>query len=289
MTSSHPIPARQLLGRELRRVRDEAGISGPQLAAATSISQPKISRLEQGQHRPKIPDVEAWLDASRVTGDERARLMQLARDAQTEITGLRTLLRGSIATRAREFLAMDAATRQVRQFQPFIVPGIAHTEEYAAACIVAANLTGEPDVEKAVEFRMRRGDRFRAENGPAYHMVVTEAALGFRPAVADLDRVVAETCRKLLKTARCANITFQVIPAEAVMTALPQCSFSIFDWANADDPTLVQIETPAAEVTYTDVEDVQAFETVWSRMCAAALDPDESTTFLQRLVEHHPT
>jgi transcriptional regulator with XRE-family HTH domain len=289
VTRSHPLMARQTLGRELRRVRDDAGLSGPQLAAATGISQPKISRLEQGQHRPKIPDVEAWLDACRVPPDERARLMQLARDAQTEITGLRALLRGSIATRAREFLAMDAATRQVRQFQPYIVPGIAHTEEYAAGCIVAANLTGEPDIDSAVELRMRRGDRFREPDAPAYHMVVTEAALRFRPAVDEPDRVIAGTLRKLLDTARAPNITFQVIRAEAPMTALPQCAFSIFDWANTEDPTLAQIETPAGEVTYTDPDDVAGFEIVWRRMCAAASTPDESIAFLQQLVAQDPT
>lgn len=285
MADSGPVTPRQALGAALRLVRDVAGLSGPQLARRTGISQPKISRMEAGQHRPKLPDVETWLDACGVIGGERERIVEMAHDALTEVTGLRELLRGSISTRAREFLSMDAEIRRVRQFQPFIIPGIAHTEQYAAACITAANLTGEPDIESAVEYRMQRGDRFRAPDGPAYHMVVTEAALSFWPAVDDPATVVRAARRKLLETAQAANVRLQIIPAGTPMTALPQGSFSIFEWAEADEPPMVLMETPAAEVTYTDPDDLTAFEIVWQRMCADALDPDASLTYLQRLAE----
>lgn len=48
--------------------------------------------------------------------------------------------------RRREIIDLAAAT-SLRQFQPLVIPGVFYLEEYARACIIAASLTGENDVE----------------------------------------------------------------------------------------------------------------------------------------------
>ena len=54
---------RERLATELRRLRDQAGISGRDLAHRVGISQSKVSRIESGTVIPSLPEVTAWGEA----------------------------------------------------------------------------------------------------------------------------------------------------------------------------------------------------------------------------------
>ncbi|MFF7144971.1 helix-turn-helix domain-containing protein [Streptomyces nodosus] len=55
--------SRQELGSMLRELRKAAGLSGDRLAVRCTMSQSKVSRIENGQTRPTLIDIEALLTA----------------------------------------------------------------------------------------------------------------------------------------------------------------------------------------------------------------------------------
>src|SRR2546423_13206643 len=54
---------RRRLAAELVRLRDEAGLSGRELARQIGISQSKGSRIEAGTTMPSMPEGTAWAEA----------------------------------------------------------------------------------------------------------------------------------------------------------------------------------------------------------------------------------
>lgn len=76
-----PPPAARQLGDELRRLRRNAGFSGPQLAGELGWSQSKVSRLETADRRPHPQEIGRWLTATgadETTTDAVRRLAEQA-------------------------------------------------------------------------------------------------------------------------------------------------------------------------------------------------------------------
>jgi transcriptional regulator with XRE-family HTH domain len=111
------------LGRQLRRLRIRAGLSGRDLAERLGTSQPRISRIETGEARPPIAVVTAWCDATDASARTRLRLLELAED---ELVGHREDHDGSadavrlsrLLFEARESLQMWADSVESRSGQP---------------------------------------------------------------------------------------------------------------------------------------------------------------------------
>ena len=272
------------LGAQLRVIRRSRGLSGKELAERVGISQSKVSRIENGDLWPPIADITAWLDACYVDQATRDRVFGLAEAIEHGVTTLRDLHRGSLEVRQLELVNLDATASRIRHFQPLVVPGLFHTAEYARACIIAANLHGERDVTAAVRARVERVARMRQPDAPAYHAILTEAALRWRPA-ADVDPRPG-VWQSILDTADVDTITVQVIPTGTPMTALPTSGYTIHTFP-AGDP-LVIVETAAAEITFAGDAETADFATVFDRMAAAALTPADSLAFIAQLASNAP-
>jgi hypothetical protein len=48
--------------------------------------------------------------------------------------------------------------------------------------------------------------------------------------------------------------------------------------------TVVQVELPAVEISFSGLSDVDEFQKMWDRMDEAALDPQQSARMIRRLV-----
>jgi transcriptional regulator with XRE-family HTH domain len=270
---------RRRLGGLLRVIRSREGLSGPQLAVLMSVNQSTISRVENAERRPSLADVEAWLDACHADEAERAQVMALAEAIEHGVTTIRDLHRGSLEIRQREMIEVDAHARQLRHFHPTIITGPFHSAAYARACIKAANFGRLVDVEAAVETRLQRGERLRGLGATPYHVVLGEAALRWVSSAGP--GATAETLRNLLDaTTTAKTMTIQVIPLSTPMTALPQVGFYMVDWKQADEPPMVIVETPAAELTFVGTDECADFEQSWQRMVSAALGSAASRDFI---------
>ena len=279
-----PVRPRQQLGTELRRLRLLARLTQPEMARRLGLSQAKVSRLETGSYRPAIDVVRAWLEVTDVAAELRERLLALTEAAQTDTTGWREIFRGSMAAGQHKLLSQDAAAQKIRHFQPFQVPGPFHTAEYARIALLAFRLAGEADIDDAVELRLERGRRLRRPEGPEYHAIVTEMALRFMPKGAG-PGARPGVWRELIASREIPRVTVQVIPADTPMSQAPMCAFIISDFRpDTGEPTVVDVELPAMEITTSRPEDVATYEVAWRRLEEAALDPNDSLAFIAKML-----
>jgi transcriptional regulator with XRE-family HTH domain len=265
-------------------LRLRAGLSGEQLAERIGATQSRVSRTETARYRAGLDMVRRWLDATGADEETSARLLDLADDALVEVASYRSIFRGSLAVEQQARIRQDAAATRLRHFQPFMIPGPLHTATYARAALLAARVADETGIDEAVAARLQRGKRLRRKGAPGYHVILTELALRWRPLGATPDDH-AEAAEAVLTAARSRSITVQVIPADTPTGRAPMCAFLITEFpAQTSEPTIVQVELPAVEMTFMGVEDVRAFESVWDQMADAALSPQESMKFVAGLL-----
>jgi transcriptional regulator with XRE-family HTH domain len=283
MAAETPLDKRRKLGRELRRIRVRAGLSGPQLAERMGTTQTRVSRIETAVIKPKISDVEAWCDATAAPRSERAKMLRMAEEALTELSEWQAVFKGSLAGRQRELMATDKVAREIRHFQPYLVPGPFQTADYARAAISGSNLTGEVDVEQAVLDRLERGRRIVSKLGPRYDAVLMEAGIRWKPKGYS-PGTRRDQWRRLIEVAEVPHIGLRIIPLDAELVVAPMVGFVMVTLKDPDEPMVVRMETPAIHIAFSGADQLAAFELTWERMSAAALNQEESVALLEQLI-----
>lgn len=251
--SREPRPQLARLGAELRRVRVLAGLSGRQIAQATGLSQPTVSRIERGESVPSLRELIAWADAAEVGKDRRALLLGLGEAAVNEVTTLRARLSNGLAAIQEDVRSLEATARTLRNFQPGIIPGLLQTAAYARRILSFA--VDAPDVGPALTARLGRQEILH-EPGRAFEFLLTEAALRYRPGPRE---VLTAQLDHLAAVATSETISLGVIPAEAEMHAITRCGFIIYEDRIDGLPPFAIAETPHASVYANDPADVEVY------------------------------
>lgn len=162
---TEPDPAAQKFGAEVRRLREQAGLSQTKLARQVPASQAAISDLELGKARAKKGIAER-IDQI-LTSDGR---VVAAWEAQYESY--------EPPDWYRKLPAMERRATQIHEYQPLLIPGLLQTEDYARASIRSSNRSAFPDeVDAKVAERTERQAILRSSNAPFLLAVLDETVL----------------------------------------------------------------------------------------------------------------
>ncbi|MFC6014823.1 helix-turn-helix domain-containing protein [Plantactinospora solaniradicis] len=281
-----PILRRRRLGVELRKLRESAKLTGDQVIEAVGwASASKLSRLENGRSRPDLRDVLDLLDLYKVTGP--------LRDELTAITGeagdIRSWLRSYpvMTPRQRGYAELEAGCAEIREYSPVIVPGLLQTKAYVKLRILSSRqLVNDPDrddtedTDTEVAARLARQSLLtRDVEPPHYSAVIEEAALGVRAGPRDVVRAQLIQLRKL---AMLPNVTLQVLLAEQTIADwyLPHTAFSLYRFAEPQDPETLAIEGLSTNLMLTDQDEISTYSVVFEWLQDSALSPEETLSWL---------
>jgi transcriptional regulator with XRE-family HTH domain len=283
-----PNVRRRRLGVGLRRLREAAGLTGEQVIARVGwASASKLSRLENGRSRPDLADVLDLLDLYRVTGEPREELIAITRDAGNSKSWLRAY--PVMTPRQRAYAELEAGCADILEYATAIVPGLLQTPEYARLRILAGRALGarsigpkgrDPNVDAEVAARVGRQRLLvRDVEPPRYEAVLEECALSAR---AGPDEVMRGQLAHLCQLAKLPNVTLRVLPAGARLADwyLPETSFSVYRFADPEDPTTVAVELLAADMQLTDEALVEGYNEAFKRLRDAARTPEASVAWL---------
>jgi transcriptional regulator with XRE-family HTH domain len=294
---------RRRLGAELRRLREAAGLTGDQVIARVGwASASKLSRLENGRSRPDLGDVLDLLDLYGVAGRARDELVAITRDAGNT----RGWLRGYavMTQRQRGFAELEAGCAEIREYAPVLIPGLLQTPEYARVRIRSSRpLLGQPtgaveppgnevadpdDVQTEVAARIARQSLLtRAVDPPRYEAVIEEFALLRHGGPPD---VLRGQLVHLHRVAQLPHVTLRVLPRDAAIRGwyVPQTAFSLYGYADPEDPSPVAVEALAADMIIIDESVVARYSLVFDWLRDAALPPDESLRWLGEATRDPP-
>jgi transcriptional regulator with XRE-family HTH domain len=251
---------RRRLGGELRRHREQAGVSGRQLAERIGISQSKVSRIETGSAIPTIPQVTAWAEAVGASGSTTDALMVLIDAAYTEVHPWSAAMQDQIHLQD-DIQELENRTGVKRVYEPSLVPGLLQTAEYVRRVFTMFEPAyAESDVPAVVAGRL---DRQVALFDPArrFEFLITEAALRWRIGPSGLLRSQLD---RIASVSTLENVSIGLIPQAALaLTHVPH-GFVIFEPAGDEDDALVMVETVHANLTVSGASQVALYRRQWS-------------------------
>nr|WP_143229756.1 helix-turn-helix transcriptional regulator [Actinophytocola xanthii] len=197
----------EVLGEELRRLREAAGMTLNQVVDRIGISQGHLSKIEMGRRPGKIEDVASLLTLYRVRGEERLELLALAKKSGQPGLWQR---QGTFEDRLATLKVLESRATALASFEALVVPGILQTMPYAQALCQEVNLLSPPEMAKKRSIgRIHRQRALRRVNGPTVIAIVAETAL--RSMIGGRE-VMREQLRYLVEAAERSNISLRVIP-----------------------------------------------------------------------------
>jgi hypothetical protein len=272
-----PTVPRMLVGIELHRFRDAAGITPEQAAYEIRASRSKISRMENGLVRFKERDVTDLLTLYGITDEQiRGRLVTLARQASTP--GWWSKYGDIMADWFESYLGLETAASVIRTFELQFVHGLFQTEDYArAVTLLGHTSSSDEEIDRRVSLRLKRQDLLASPTPPQVWSVLDEGALR-RPVGGR--QVMRAQLSHLAEVARMRHVSIQVVPFDRGGHAAAGGSFTVLRFSEPEVPDVVYLEQLTSALYLDKREDVDHYMEVMNHLSTEALTPVESTRFI---------
>jgi transcriptional regulator with XRE-family HTH domain len=278
MATPSPTVRRKRLGIELRRLREQAGFTCEEVGLRLECSGTRISRLETGRISVKPGDVRELLEVYGVAGAEADALVELARDARRK--GWWHTYGPLVPPWFEAYIGLEAEAIRLRDFQPLVIPGLLQTEDYARAVLRAAPYGGSlADIDRQVALRTQRQAILDQASPPDLWVVLSETVLRVQvggPAV------MRAQLRRLIDIAGRANVTLQVLPFTTAALVQPISPFTMLEFPNAADPTVVYLEHLTGSLFLESFEEIRRYTVVFDHLRAESLGTGQSIDLIAR-------
>ncbi|MBE1492396.1 helix-turn-helix domain-containing protein [Plantactinospora soyae] len=278
---SPTIRARRLR-RELRRLRDRAGLIAEDVATDLGWHRTKVIRIEQGHSRVTQDDVRDLVTLYKATDEEQESLAALARQARQK--GWWNAY-GDVLPDA--YVGFEAEASSISSYESLLVPGLLQTEEYIRASIQAGRATADEDEsDRIVAARLARKALLSRDVPPKLWVVLDEAVV--RRMVGGPSVMRAQVAR-LIEACANPSVVLQVLPFSAGAHAAMSGPFTVLGYDDELlDPTLVYIENDTSTLLLDKEPQVARYRLMFDHLRAKALDPDHSGEFLARVMDDYP-
>lgn len=276
------------LGKQIRRLRDDAQLNQEKLVELMNAEQPQqrrvsashLSRVESGIARINSEHLERIITVLEVGAELAQKLDELRRRADE---------RGwwqeysDIVTETVEMLVEigeDAAT--ARSYDNVYVQGLLQTRAYAETLIGNGRAFVSPiNVDRMADLRMRRQQRLGEPGFQGLVAVLTEGVI--RTIVGGRD-VMREQLRHLIEVTQRYPVTIHILPFSA--GAPPGTdNFVIFEFPHELDGEMVYVDSDTAQRIYEDRQPVRQYTYIFDAALAQALPARESQDLIRAVME----
>ncbi|CAM5619161.1 helix-turn-helix transcriptional regulator [Kitasatospora aureofaciens] len=273
-----PTVRRRQLGAELRRRREEAGLSHEEVGEALSgMSQPKLSRIENGRGAIKVDDVRRLLALYKCEDNELvAALVELAKRGSQRGTWWQSYS-ADIGEPLGNLISLESSAASMRSYEGFFIPGLLQTPAYAREIIKKLTLRPEVNVEALVDVRMARQSALTRTEPLTLWAVIHEAAI--RSGVGG-PKVMAEQLARIADRASQPNINVQVMPIGAPAHHGMGGAFSILGFPQRQDLDVVLVEGALNDLWVEDAAAVALYAAKFDAIRADALGLDDSLALI---------
>jgi transcriptional regulator with XRE-family HTH domain len=271
---------RMLLGSQLRRLREGAGVTPEQAGYEIRASRSKISRMETGRVGFKARDVMDLLSVYGVTDEQaRSRFDHLVQESGRPDWW--TKYSDILPDWFENYLGLESASTTIRTFEIQFVHGLFQTEDYARAVTRLGHQAAPPmEIERRVGLRVKRQDLLTRANPPALWSVMDEAVLR-RPVGGPA--VMRAQLHHLIEVAKLPHVTLQVVPFARGGHAGASGSFTVLRFAEQYLPDVVYFEQLTGAVYLEQRPEVEHYLEVMDQLSGEAMTPAATTGFIEQI------
>ncbi|WP_328395323.1 helix-turn-helix domain-containing protein [Nocardia sp. NBC_00416] len=245
MSNGSTLP-RRALGRQLRKLRERAGLTQSAASRVAEISPQSYGRIEDGRVT-KVMDLglNALANVYNASDSERRLLLDLAQEIRASSpsgSGWWRAYDDAIAKGFDHYLALEEAANWVTSWQTAVVPGLLQTREYRRALTWATVPDSSPDeTERILDVVMRRQDLLQRDDF-RFEALLTEAVLGYGVGGS---AVMEGQIKHLIERSEDSSVEIRIVPSEQdIPYGLNAGSFVLFSFPPL--PTSKLQEPPVA-------------------------------------------
>ncbi|HEY3872071.1 MAG TPA: helix-turn-helix transcriptional regulator [Actinocrinis sp.] len=274
-----PTVLRMVLGRRLQDLRESAGLSYEEAAAALDVTHTTIRRMEKAEVNFKIVYVERLLHTYGVQEPaEVEAFLTLAREANQP--GWWHRFRDILPDWFSAYVSLEGEAALIRCYEPHYVPGLLQTPGYARAVLRAGQPSASPtELDRQVDLRIARQDLLTKADAPRLWVVMDETVFRRTPADAEVMRTQID---RLIEATAQPNITLQVMPFAAGLHPAMYGPFHLFRFRYRELPDIVYTESLTGAAYIDDRNDVSTYLEVFDRMSAQAPPTPATEALLER-------
>ncbi|TDV41418.1 helix-turn-helix domain-containing protein [Actinophytocola oryzae] len=266
----------EVLGEELRRLRDACGLTLAEVVSRIGISESYLSRMEKGKRVPSPEDVSALLVVYGVKGDQRLELLTLAKRSNQPGFWQRDT---SAETRFATLKLLESRATSLVSFEPLIVPGLLQTMPYARSMVEQVCMVTEPkEIDNWVIGRVHRQGVLRKIDAPQLTAILAESALrnfvGGREVMRDQLRYLTEITKR-------ANVTLRIVPT--MIGGHPGLLGSFLRMRFADRPNVVFFENQTSSLFLEEHSDTAAYDQAINQLLDLAISEADSVRLVTEM------
>jgi len=276
-----PVVQQRRLRADLRRARDERGLTQKQVADQAGWSLSKVIRLETGATAVSTSDVLALVQLYGIKNEAQVENMIAVTKAQPEAWWDK--YSQQYKQQFINFLAFEDGASVIRQFQAHAVPGLLQARDYAYG-VFEAYLVGPGRIDRAWEVRQRRQQLLERDDVRC-DFLLDEAVL--HRTVGGPDTMIGQLVKlKELNDRNSPSLSIRVVPYAAGVTPGMKGSFVVFEYSSEDEDFVVNVEEPRSDVLVRDnPEETSNYVEAFLELEAIALSRADTNEMLGTVIE----
>lgn len=273
-----PTARRMILGSQLRRMREDAGITRQEAGYSIRGSESKISRLELGRVGFKERDVADLLTMYGMTDpDARQQFLDMVKESNEP--GWWRRYGDLMPSWFNDLVGLEEAAARIQIWEPLYVTGLLQIESYARA--IASH--GRPDmvneqVDRRVALRMRRQKMLSRPDAPRLWLVLDESVL-HRPIGGR--EVLKAQIDYLLEMIQQPNISVQILPFDRSGYSADS-AFSLLRFAEEELPNIAYTEYLTGAHYIDKRDEIEKYSRALDMLAVDAETPDRSRQMLMK-------
>lgn len=266
----------EVLGDELRRLREAAGLTLAQVVERIGLSQGHLSKMETGKRPQSVEDVASLLTLYGVRGEERQELLALARKAGQPGLWQR---QGTFEDRFATLKVLESRATALVSFEPLLMPGLLQTMPYAQALYREVGLLTDANrLDERVIARIHRQRVLRMFGAPTLAAIVTESAL--RNVIGGRD-VMRDQLRYLVEASERHNVTLRVVPN--AVGGHPGLDGAFLRLRFPDRAGVVFLENRTSSLFLEDPREVSVYDRVIVELLSVAMSEEDSVRLVAEM------
>lgn len=270
--------AKRRLSRRLLELRTETGYTANHVCDILNWGRGKVGRFEANQwKRPEMSDIRDLVRIYGIVGTGQREIEELAVRCR-----VRPWWREYGEVFDNEFPGYENDAVSIYCYMPLVLPGLLQTSAYMEAALKSGP---RPPAwrRKAVAARLRRQEILDRLDGtlPRLSAVITEASLLYKWGMRDDRR---EQIEHLAQMGKRSNIELRIQRFDDGPPTGIYSMVNIFGFPSGEPP-LVFVETDYSVEEVSKPEAVQGYIQSFERACDAALEPEDTTVYLEKLAE----
>jgi transcriptional regulator with XRE-family HTH domain len=279
------VPRRQV-GRLLRQLREQAGVSLMAAAQELEFSRARMYRIENGEVPVRKHDVIAMCGVYGAPGHMTEVLIGLAQESKAK--GWWHAYGDVVPGWFELYVGMEQAASRLRQFAPSVIPGLLQSREYAEF-VFGRWMDDAAAVENAVAVRLERQSLLRRTRpqAPRLEVIIDEGVL--RRSIPDTLGMQKQLAH-LVNVSTRPNISIRVIPyATGPHQASSSGQFTILEFpavgTASPEPTTIYCENLTGALYLDKLGEVETYDTIWNALDAVALSQSESDDLIGTIIK----